>query len=103
MLRLIGHLYRMKRDCDERKIGGVDRTSLRTRNFELTLRLLKKRDPSRESAVRAWREDCLPIKRGQQSVIKFTTKAITNIRDACELSPIVSRAKSLRECRDTGT
>lgn len=42
MLRIIGHLYRMERDWDERKIGGVDRARLRTRDFELTLRLLKK-------------------------------------------------------------
>lgn len=42
MLRLIGHLYRMEREWDERKIHGTERARLRTRDFELTLRLLKK-------------------------------------------------------------
>lgn len=42
MLRLIGHLYRMERDWDDRKIRGAERARRRTRDFELTLRLLKK-------------------------------------------------------------
>lgn len=41
MLRLIGHLYRMERDWDERKVRGAQRARLRTRDFELPLRLLK--------------------------------------------------------------
>lgn len=41
-LRLLGHLYRMEREWDERKIRGAERARLRTRDFELTLRLLKK-------------------------------------------------------------
>jgi transposase len=42
MLRLIGHLYRMERDWDERKVRGAERARRRTKDFELTLRLLKK-------------------------------------------------------------
>jgi transposase len=42
MMRLIGHLYRMEREWDERKINPGERTRLRTRDFELTLRLMKK-------------------------------------------------------------
>lgn len=42
MLRLIGHLYRMERDWDERNLRGAERARRRTKDFELTLRLLKK-------------------------------------------------------------
>ena len=42
MLRLIGHLYRMERDWDERNLHGAERARRRTKDFELTLRLLKK-------------------------------------------------------------
>jgi transposase len=42
MLRLIGHLYRMERDWDERNLRGAERARRRTKDFALTLRLLKK-------------------------------------------------------------
>ena len=42
MLRLIGQLYRMERDWDERNLHGAERARRRTKDFGLTLRLLKK-------------------------------------------------------------
>jgi len=42
MLRLIGHLYHMEREWDEKQISPGERTRRRQRDFELTLRLLKK-------------------------------------------------------------
>lgn len=42
MLRLIGNLYHMESDWDARGVGAAERTRLRERDFELTLRLLKK-------------------------------------------------------------
>jgi transposase len=42
MLRLIAHLYRMERDWDERNLHGAERARRRTKDFEVTLRLLKK-------------------------------------------------------------
>ncbi len=42
MLRLIGHLYRMEQEWDERQISPGLRARLRQRDFELTLRLLHK-------------------------------------------------------------
>jgi hypothetical protein len=34
MLRLIGHLYRMERDWDERNLRGAERARQRTKDFE---------------------------------------------------------------------
>lgn len=42
MLRLIGHLYHMESEWDARSIEPGQRTLLRRRDFELTLRLLRK-------------------------------------------------------------
>ena len=42
MLRLIGHLYRMEQEWDERRVEPGQRAQLRQRDFELTLRLLRK-------------------------------------------------------------
>ena len=42
MLRLIGHLYHMENEWDERKVEPGLRAHLRQRDFELTLRLLRK-------------------------------------------------------------
>jgi transposase len=42
MLRLIGNLYHLESEWDERQIARKDRARLRERDFELTLRLLKK-------------------------------------------------------------
>lgn len=42
ILRLIGHLYRLESEWDERHVAPSQRTHLRQSNFALTLRLLKK-------------------------------------------------------------
>lgn len=42
MLRLIGHLFRIEQDWDERNLHGAERARRRTKDFVLTLRLLKK-------------------------------------------------------------
>jgi transposase len=42
MLRLIGNLYHMEQEWDERQIGPGLRAQLRQRDFEVTLRLMKK-------------------------------------------------------------
>jgi transposase len=42
MLGLIGHFYRMEQEWDERQVSPGQRTLLRQRDFELTLRLLRK-------------------------------------------------------------
>ena len=42
MLRLIGHLYHMEQEWDERRVEPGQRAQLRQRDFELTLRLLRK-------------------------------------------------------------
>ena len=42
MLRLFGHLYHMENEWEQRQIARPQRARLRQRDFELTLRLLKK-------------------------------------------------------------
>lgn len=42
MLRLIGNLYHMEHEWNERGVGPEERARLRKRDFEITLRLLRK-------------------------------------------------------------